>query len=63
MNKTYNYGDFKVRLSNCEKYVEFDSGRFAPVRYKGNDRYFINVITTDKGCPRGTERIFLDRVK
>ena len=63
MIKTYNYGDFKVKLSNCQKYVEFADGRFAPVRRKGNDRYFINVITTDKGCPRGTERIFLDRVK
>ncbi len=61
MPKRFNYGDVSVTLSKCEKYVEYPNGRFAPVRTRGRDRYFVNVITKANGCPQRTEKLFLDR--
>ena len=63
MPKVFNFGDMKVTLSPSGKYAEFGNGRIVPVRYRGQDRYIIRVITTEKGCPRGVEKLFLDRME
>ena len=62
MNKVFNYGDFRVTLSNDESYAKFShDGRITPVRHRGNERYIVQVITKDNGCPRSIKKLFLDR--
>ena len=62
MSKVFNYGDFRVTLSNDESYATFsNNGHIVPVRHRGNDRYIVQVITKDNGCPKSIKKLFLDR--
>ena len=62
MSREFNYGDFRVTLSDDEKYATFSNDkRMTPVRYRGGDRYIIQVITKDNGCPKSIKKLFLDR--
>lgn len=62
MSREFNYGDFKVTLSDDETRATFSNdGRITPVRYRGNDRYIVQVITKDNGCPKSVKKLLLDR--